>query len=130
MHVYTVTSLCIRSGFTRVFQRALSSFSQENNVHAVPRRSGTLGTRENSARIMSLAASKPTDVDLVEVSVEKIIAGRALCNLVDIGINLADSSYDKVSILKSPDLAIATLQLHETDTCRISFHRCDDCKSS
>ncbi len=44
----------------------------------------------------STSASKPTDADLVRSAVEKVLAGRPTYNLVDIGINLADSSYDKV----------------------------------
>ena len=107
MHSHHVISIYNHFGFTRVLQRSLSSFSKRGSLHAVEQFSGTVGFQKRSARMVSSAASRPTDVDLVKASVERISAGRSLFNLVDIGINLADSSYDKVRV-KSPHLAVVS----------------------
>ena len=42
------------------------------------------------------AGSKITDSELVERAIQNLMPGKDLQMLVDIGINLADSSYDKV----------------------------------
>lgn len=45
---------------------------------------------------MSAAKSKPTEAELVEAAVNNIKIEATSHKLIDIGINLADSSYDKV----------------------------------
>ena len=49
-------------------------------------------------KMSSSTKSKPTDGELVEAAVLKLGAEALSYRIVDIGINLADSAYDKVAI--------------------------------
>lgn len=50
----------------------------------------------SSARRQTAMASKATDTDLVLSAMAKVQEGKEVYPLIDVGINLADSSYDKV----------------------------------
>lgn len=75
---------------------ALSPLSNYRKSLLGKKCSEDVATQFRRAQMASTSASKPTDADLVRSAVEKVLAGRPTYNLVDIGINLADSSYDKV----------------------------------
>lgn len=96
MHLRHVNRVCCASQCVSAFQRALS-FQAIGHACNGYERSVRASEHTLSTRMTSSATKKPTDVELVEASVERIIGGGTPHNLVDIGINLADSSYDKVS---------------------------------
>ena len=114
MRLRHLSSFCKCFKHARHTERALRSFPSAPHAHGLKRHSGTLGKSILCGRMVSSATSKPTDVDLVEASVGEILAGRSLLNLVDIGINLADSSYDKVQFAK---LQFAALEWEYPDIC-------------
>jgi len=55
-------------------------------------------------------ASKLTDAELVLCALTNVIEGKELHRLIDVGINLADPSYDKV---RGPVLALCPTITHE-----------------
>lgn len=61
-------------------------------------------------------ASKPTDAELVLCALTKITEGRELHRLIDVGINLADPSYDKVRCRLLPLCPMFTPEVNSTQS--------------
>lgn len=83
--------------FTKRPERLLAEEVQGSSVRLFG------GSRSASlVRMAPSAGTKPTDGDLVQAAIGNLNSGQALYSLVDIGINLADSSYEKVSFMLMP----------------------------